>query len=87
MKYIVTKQDDGMEEIFIFPECVPHNIMAESISHMRDQSWGSWKRVNRESISAGFVRWGKCTGESESLSLKSRPVEDTQLLPYIDPEN
>jgi len=83
MKYIVTTQDAGMEEIFIFPESVPHNIMAESISHMRDQSWGSWERVTRKPISAGFIRWGKCTGESESLSLKSRPDEDTRLLPYI----
>ena len=84
MKYIVTKQDDGDEEIFIFPESVHHNIMAESISRLRNQTWGNWERINRTPISAGFIRWGKCVGESESLSLKSRPDIDTQLLPYVN---
>lgn len=82
MKYIVTKQEDGTEEIFVFPSSVHHDCMAESISHMRNQSYRGWRRVNREPISAGFIRYGKCEGVSESLSLRSRPVEDTALLPW-----
>ena len=79
MKYIVTQQTDGTEEIFIFPRSVNHNCMAEALERIRDKTWGDWKRVTRKPISAGFVENGKCVGMSETLKLKSRP-EDTKLL-------
>jgi len=79
MKYIVTKQPNGTEEIFTFPREVPHVIMAEAVARLKNQSWGDWQRITREPISAGFVEGGQCVGKSESLSLSSRP-EDTALL-------
>ena len=81
MKYIVTKQPDGTEEIFVFPKAVHHDCMAEMLGHIRNQSRGSWHRVSREPIAAGFVEGGKCVGISETLGLRSRP-EDTALLPW-----
>ena len=81
MKYIVTKQEEGeLEEIFLFPRNVNHDCMAEALSSIRNQKHGSWKRIRREPISAGFVLDGKCFGESLSLRLQSRPELDTDLL-------
>jgi len=79
MKYIVTTDPDGLEEIFIFPCTVPHNIMAEAVCFMRNQTCGNWRRIERTPISAGFIGGGICTGKSESLHLSSRP-QDTELL-------
>jgi hypothetical protein len=79
MKYIVTQQTDGKEEIFIFPNTVHHDCMAEILGHIKDKSFGAWKRVCREPVSAGFVKDGQCVGESESLGISSRP-QDTDLL-------
>lgn len=79
MKYIATKQEDGTEEIFIFPMDVNHDCMAEVLSGIRNQTWGDWKRIRRNPISAGFIEGGQCVGGSETLQLKARP-EDTSLL-------
>lgn len=81
MKYIVTKNEEEVEEIFIFPESVHHDCMAEILDCIRNQSWGNWRRVGRKAISAGFIKGGLCTGRSESLSLSSRP-QDSLLLPW-----
>lgn len=54
--------------------------MAEVLESIRNQKHGSWKRIHREPISAGFVEGGKCVGKSESLGLQSRPELDTALL-------
>ena len=40
MKYIVTETKKGTEEIFIFPNTVNHDCMAEVLCHIKDQSWG-----------------------------------------------
>lgn len=87
MKYIVTKQENGTEEIFIFPKSVHHKDMAEAVGFLKDRSGAgsSWKRLIREPISAGFVEGGKCLGNSESLMLASR-TEDTALLPWMNAE-
>ena len=80
MKYIATKTEKGVEEIFTFPFAVHHDAMAEMLSHIRNQTHGQWKRVYREPISAGFVdSTGHCHGHSETLKLKARPG-DTDLL-------
>jgi hypothetical protein len=85
MKYIVTKQSDDTEEIFIFPDAVHHKDMAQAVEHLKyhpaDRT--AWRRLYREPISAGFVEGGKCVGNSESLMLTSRP-EDTALLPWMN---
>jgi len=82
MKYIVTKQSDGTEEIFLFPRKIDHDCMAEMLEHIRNQMHGDWKRVFREPVAAGFVEDGECFGKSETLNLKSRP-EDSKLLERI----
>ena len=80
MKYIVTKTEDGEQEIFTFPNSVPHSIMAEAVARLRNTAHGDWQRITRTPISAGFVSGNVCHGESESLKLRSRPHEDTALL-------
>ncbi len=79
MKYIVTKSEEGLEEIFVFSREINHNIMAEAVFALRDSGHGNWKRIRRKPIAAGFVEGGRCCGRSESLNLGSRP-EDTRLL-------
>lgn len=85
MKYIVTKQENGTEEIFIFPRAVHHKDMAQTVEHLKHHpdDGSGWRRLHREPISAGFVEGGKCVGNSESLMLASRP-EDTALLPWMN---
>jgi len=82
MKYIVTKTEDGTEEIFTFPAAVYHSDMADAVQRLKKHDplvYGRWERITRTPISAGFVRGGECVGNSESMMLKSRP-EDTDLL-------
>lgn len=80
MKYITTKNQDDQEEIFIFPNSVDHDAMAEVLGCIKNHTRDPWIRVMREPISAGFVSQdGKCYGESITLNLKSR-VEDSLLL-------
>ncbi len=81
-KYIVTKQKNGTEEIFTFPESVNHKEMAMSISHIKAINFdggGKWAWIEREPISAGFVVNKECVGMSESLGLRSREC-DTKML-------
>lgn len=83
MKYIVTAtEEEGDEEIFIFPASVNHDIMADAIYALKNKSHGAWKRIYRKPVSAGFVEGGKCTGRSETLGLSCRP-QDTSLLNFI----
>ena len=79
MKYIVTRDEDGREDIFVFPMRVHHDAMMESLRGIKNQTHGNWHRVFREPVSAGFVTGSICHGNSETLNLSSRP-EDTQLL-------
>jgi hypothetical protein len=79
MKYIVTKDESGKEEIFLFPNNVHHDAMAEVLNHIKNQTWGDWERVRRKPIAAGFIEKGECVGRSESLRLESRPIIDTAL--------
>lgn len=81
MKYIVTQQDDGVEEIFLFPTAVHHDAFAELVDSYKDQTYGNWQRVFRQPVRAGFVDGNfNCHGVSETLGLQSDPVKDTQLL-------
>jgi hypothetical protein len=81
MKYIVTCDKDGNEDLFLFPRSIHHDAMAEMLMHIKNQTFGNWERVFREPISAGFVDGSRCHGKSESLGLESRP-EDTILLKH-----
>jgi hypothetical protein len=79
MKYIVTKDETGVEEIFVFSSRIHHDAMAEMLDCIKNQTHGNWQRIYREPISAGFIDSnGKCFGNSETLGLQSRP-EDTLL--------
>lgn len=80
MKYIVTINDNGNEEIFVFNEIINHDCMAEVLGYIKNQSFGDWERVRREPISAGFVQDGVCYGRSVTLGLSSREGIDTKLL-------
>jgi hypothetical protein len=75
MKYITTQDESGKHELFIFPQIINHDAMAEMLPDIDHEN-----NEYRRSISAGFVdhNW-KCYGRSESLDLDSRP-EDTELL-------
>lgn len=81
LKYIVTSLK-GDEAIFVFPQSIDHNRMLEAIQMIRFGTEGSWNRDFRDetAISAGFVVDGQCSGYSETLGLKSRGKQDTDLL-------
>ncbi len=87
MKYIVTKRQDGTEELFVFPKSIHHRDMAEAVEMLREHDRynpDKWTWIQRQPVSAGFVENGKCVGNSESLQLVSRP-EDTVLLSRTHP--
>jgi hypothetical protein len=79
LKFVTTIDEDGKEELFSFPDGVHHDAMAEILGRIKNQTHGTWFRVYREPISAGFIDVsGTCYGQSETLGLASRP-EDTAL--------
>lgn len=80
MKYIVTKDENGVEEIFIFPHTVHHDVMADAVSRLKNQSHGRWERMDREVIAAGFTDGITCWGHSDTLNLGSRKIEDDRLI-------
>jgi hypothetical protein len=80
MKYIVTADEDGLEEIFLFSPLINHDTMAEAVSGIKNRTRDPWHRVHRQAVSAGFVSSdGVCYGGSESLGIVARHA-DTQLL-------
>ena len=80
MKYVVVKCDNGLEQIFIFSKLFNHDFFAEVLHDIREGDSRDWERSYKEPISAGFTDGESCYGESVTLGLKSRPVEDTKLL-------
>lgn len=79
MKYIVTVDDNGTEEIFLFPKAVNHDCFAEMATRIKNSMHGRWSRVHRRVIGAGFTNGITCYGRSESLRIDSR-LEDSSLL-------
>jgi hypothetical protein len=79
MKYIVTERE-GIEEMFVFPDTINHDCMAEVLDRIKDRTTGNWYRVHRTPISAGFITVeGECYGRSETLRLDSRGTTDTVM--------
>ena len=80
MKFITTRDEQGVEEVFVFPKRIHHDAMAEAIARVKNQTYGNWVRVHRQPVAAGFVdeSW-KCHGMSETLGLSARS-EDAELL-------
>jgi len=79
IKFITTQDENGKEDIFLFPNNIDHDAMAEALEGIRNQTHGNWERIYRKPVAAGFVENGKCIGRSETLGLKSR-LKDTELL-------
>ena len=80
MKYVVTKTQDGPEQIFIFEKSIDHDRFYEVLSYIKEGHDRDWNREFRKLISAGFTDGKNCWGRSESLNKNSRPKEDTILL-------
>jgi len=79
MKYIVTERE-GVEEMFVFPDTINHDCMAEVLDRIKDRTTGNWQYIDRTPISAGFISVdGECYGRSETLRLDSRGVTDSVL--------
>jgi hypothetical protein len=79
-KYIVTRDAEGKELMFVFDCSIDHDAFAEVAGRIKDQTHGNWRRVMRNTISAGFTDGKHCWGRSESLNIDGRP-EDDALLP------
>ena len=82
MKYVCMADEEGNEEIFVFPRSVAHSTMADALRYMKASPHPmSPGHVIRTPVSAGFVNIGECTcyGESETLLLKSRPGDTDRL--------
>ena len=83
MKYIVTKDEDGHLELFMFPKNLNHDEFAASVNSIktfRNGNHRDWVRMRREPIAAGFTDGKHCTGRSESLNLDSRGRLDEMLI-------
>jgi hypothetical protein len=80
MKYIVTLNENDVEEIFIFPKSVNHDVFAQGVSRLKNQSHGNWIRIDRDVIAAGFTDGTICWGRSETLNLDSRGRLDEMLI-------
>lgn len=87
-KYSGNGPDAKIEEIFIFSPEINHDEMLEALRGIRlpiGFSGKMWERKYSPSqgsycISAGFITGkGICSGRSESIGVKSRPIEDTML--------
>lgn len=83
LKYIVTQDEDGVEEIFVFPKRYNHDDFAEAVNTAKIRSPNNhreWERHYKKPIAAGFVDGLTCHGRSETLDLPSRGERDSMLL-------
>lgn len=83
MKYVVTKDESGKEEIFIFPKHLNHDEFAKVLGIIKtfvDGNHRNWVRQDREPIAAGFTNGRHCSGRSETLNLDSRGRLDEILI-------
>jgi hypothetical protein len=76
-KYICIDYPIKGEAIIIFPEMLVHKDVARNNAH-----------AGCKIISAGFVTFVDaghfiCHGESESLGIKSRPEQDSELVNFM----
>lgn len=83
MKYVVTKDENGKEELFMFPKHINHDDFAQALSAIKTYVNGNhrdWVRQRREPIAAGFTDGKRCVGRSETLDLNSREALDEALI-------
>ena len=72
-KYITFDSYHGEQYLIPFPEFIQHSVFSK---HVQEAS--PYRPMHP--ISAGFIVDAQCSGISESMRLKSRPKEDTDLL-------
>jgi len=75
-KYIVVKPSD-YEIMIIFSALTTHATMANGYNNVISAGFVSIRTEEKDGITSPI---GYCYGESSSLNLKSREVEDTVLL-------
>lgn len=83
MKYIVTNDEEGKQELFMFPKAINHNDFADAVQRIKTYVNGNprdWIRLERTPIAAGFTDGKTCTGRSETLNLNSRGRLDEMLI-------
>jgi hypothetical protein len=87
MKYVVLKVvNKGIERgiPIVFPDLLIHSEVAKQMQHMMLISHS----METEVVSAGFLSlFGtkpECSGNSESLGIKSRGEQDDQLITMYD---
>ena len=83
MKYVVTKDENGKEELFMFPKAINHNDFADAVQRIKTYVNGNprdWIRLKRTPVAAGFTDGKHCTGRSETLNLNSRGRLDEMLI-------
>lgn len=81
MKYVVTRDEDGKEQLFMFPKSINHDDFAEVLSYIKVYTGPrNWERQYRKPIAAGFTDGKNCTGRSETLNLDSRGRLDEMLI-------
>jgi hypothetical protein len=76
VKYIVVKPSN-YEIIIVFSSLMMHSHMANGYRNVISAGFVSIKVAEKDGITSPI---GFCYGESDSLNLKSREVEDTKLL-------
>ena len=80
MKYIVTRDENDVEELFMFPKSINHDFFSEAVSRIKTGTDRNWVRKHRDPIAAGFTDGVSCTGRSETLNLDSRGAIDAALI-------
>lgn len=83
MKYVVTKDEEGKQELFMFPKSINHNDFADAVQRIKTYVNGNprdWIRLKRTPIAAGFTDGKTCSGRSETLKLDSRGRLDEMLI-------
>lgn len=97
MKYVILRDSLGFEYPIIFPDKLVHSSVAFAIKCVIDGQ-DDVRRLNTKepvesatAVAAGFMEVipGEMHGDSESLNLKSRPIDEMSLLmhsygPLID---
>jgi hypothetical protein len=72
-KYITFETYGNEQHLIPFPDFIQHSVFAKQIQEASPH-------YPMVPVSAGFIVDARCEGISESLQLKSRPKEDTDLL-------
>ena len=83
MKYVVTEDEAGKQEIFIFPKRFNHDDFADIVNHLKTYKNGNHndrERQYKKPIAAGFTDGKRCSGRSETLNLESRGRLDEMLI-------